>query len=137
MVCVARPRQELYHTRVNSLEAGGGALGLRPANRDGTNVAAFSVRPHQGSSEPTAEFTHDRQLLIILFGIIREFNLDALCGLYVLNPYSDDFDCSEWLMLEVRPLRGHVIVPTFISNDAVTDAASGVRPRHNSPSGRS
>ena len=39
-------------------------------------------------------------------------------------------------MLEVRLLRGYVIVPAFISNNAVADAASGVRPGHSLSSGR-
>ena len=54
------------------MEAGGGALGLRPGNKDGADVAAFSVRLIMGYRDPRTDFADDRQLLIILFGIIRE-----------------------------------------------------------------
>lgn len=38
------PVQKSYHTWANSLEAGGGALGLRESNEEGADVSAFAVR---------------------------------------------------------------------------------------------
>ena len=45
---------------------------------------------------------HNRQPLTMPFGIIRESSRVHRVR-FIPNAYSDDFDCAEWLMFEVRP----------------------------------
>lgn len=54
----------------------------------------------------------------------------------MLNTCSDDFNCSEWLMVEVRSQSVVTLSPSrSFWMTLVTGAASRVRPRYNVPSG--
>ena len=122
-----------------SLEVGGNALGLRESGEEGPDVAAFAVRLMRVVLVGGLTPGRDRRPLTTLFGIIREYQSIRIHHRAYGDPARrNDFDCSEWLMLEVRVDKAwaHILIFPFILNIVVTSAASRVWPRYCPPPGR-
>lgn len=126
---------ESYRACANSLEAGKLALGLHESNEEGTDVSSLTVRLPKLIRLKAIDFNdYNRQPPVIPFGIIRKSQLLTGIPGHKPYPFRDDFDCSKWIMFEVRCTPKFVIILLLISNVVVTSAASGIGPcYHSSP----